>query len=105
MDRATARDHRRPNGGIADPEPRGHLSERQTIRVEPGSVLTDRVGKFRLARLQPRLACHLPHRAAMHLEARRKLPDRLPSGVPGERFSAIRGCGVRLIGPLAGMPG
>ena len=59
-DRATAREHCRPDSLFADPELHGDLSKREAIGVEPGSVLTDRVRQLRLACCQSRLPGYLP---------------------------------------------
>lgn len=88
-DRAPAREHRRADSFIADPELYGDLYQRQAICVKPGGVLPDRVRQLRLASGQARLPGDLPHRAAVHLEACRQLPDWHPGGLPGEQFGPI----------------
>ena len=88
-DRAAARDHRGPDRLVADAELRCDLGQCQTVCVEPGGVLTDRVMKLWVTSGQPRLPSDLAHRAAVHLEPCRKLLDRHPRGVPVEQFGSI----------------
>lgn len=88
-DRATARNHRRADGLVADSESRSDLSERQSTCVKLGGVLSDRVRQLWSARCQARLPNYLAHRAAVHVESRRKLPHGHAIGVPGEQFGSI----------------
>ncbi len=66
-----ARDHRGADRLVADTELCGHLGQRQSVRVELGGVLTDRVMKLRLTSGQPRLSSYLAHRATVDVELRR----------------------------------
>lgn len=88
-DRATARDHRRADSLVADAELRADLRARQAIAVGPGGVLADSVRQVRQVRLaccQSGLSGHLAHRAPVHIEPCRQLPNRNPRGVAGEQF-------------------
>lgn len=88
-DRATASDHGRPDSRIADAELRSDLSQCQTVPIEPGSTLTDRVWQLRLTRVDTSLPGNLPDRAPVHPEPCRELPNRDPSGVSSEQFGPI----------------
>ena len=88
-DPATAREHRGSHSLAADAESGGDLGESQTVCVEPGSVLADRVGQLGLACRHSGLPGYLAHRAAVHLEPRSQLSHRHAGSVPGEQFSPI----------------
>ncbi|SMX69953.1 hypothetical protein BSP239C_00407 [Brevibacterium sp. 239c] len=88
-DRATARNHRRARGLVADSKSRGDLSERQSTCVKLGYFLSDRVRQLRSAGSQARLSGYLAHGAAVHVESSRQLPHGHAIGVPGEQLDSI----------------
>lgn len=89
-DRAARYDHGGSGGLVTDPEPDAYLSQRETVWVEVGHVLTDRLRQLWLTCHQAPLLGYPAYCAAVYREPCGQLPDRYPRGVPVEQVGSIR---------------
>lgn len=81
----------RSNSVLACPELRSELSQRQSLRIQPGSLCLPLLEQWHPTGLQTCLGRNSVDRSSMDSEAFGKLLHRHPGGVPIYQFLAIRG--------------
>lgn len=89
--RTSTRDHRRAHRVVADPEFGTDLDQSLAIGVQACRLLSERLSKRRLSRVEARTLGDLAHGAAVHIEASCEFSNWHPIGVPSEQIGTIRG--------------
>ncbi len=76
---------------MADPEFGTDLDQSLAIGVQACRLLSERLSKRRLSRVEARTLGDLAHGAAVHIEASCEFSNWHPIGVPSEQIGTIRG--------------